>query len=115
MTDDNIKIIDADFLNGFLKEDMANALLIYYQFEEGRPGGKAEAAAIVEITKEAYPNSTISQVLDYKLSQGSEWAGRLLVVNALHNSDRFLIKTAMDSSQKAVQWLHPENLNLLKK
>ena len=95
----------------FMKEDIFNALLIYYNLEAVRLARSAEAEAIVDMVESAYPNSTVRQVFNLKAIKDYDRSGSLLDNLSLENADRILIRTFID----VPKWSKRLNIYYLKK
>ena len=104
-------LLTSDFLTRFMKEDIFNALLIYYNLEAVRLARSAEAEAIVDMVESAYPNSTISQVFKLKAVKDYDRSGSLLKNLSLENAVRILIQTFID----VPKWSKRLNIYYLKK
>jgi len=87
------RYLNPDFLNHYLKQDMANALFINYRLEAELLGRVAGATTVAEMAETAYPNTTISRVLNLKLRKEHGKAESDLRNVSLETADRFLVQT----------------------
>jgi ankyrin repeat protein len=93
-------LLDAELLSRFMMEDMSNALLIHFDIEEHRLGRMAQATEISEMVKAAYPDSTISRVLDLKIHQRSPKMYSIILETPIDKADRMLLRTLIDVNEQ---------------
>jgi len=98
-------VINAGILCRIMREDLENALLIYYDLEANLLGRLPEAAAIADTIESVYPGSQIQKVVKLKLLTDYKDASTLFnYADAIkvNTADRYLLSTMLKSYNRWV-------------